>query len=487
MNTVIKPAKRSTHKLYTLLGAFETFSSFSVDRATLRDATNIPFMNWPNGSPCIIGNLYILSLFNRKGRGSTNGLSRSGQGGGTMGDKAAKLSQLLRRCYHDGRDLITLSDGNFTDYIHELRQESSPRNPALRKRTEDSISEIGRVWLDFLGFVGRMHGYQDFVSPEGRIRAEEKSFEIIDQQGRKTRRFYLSHHSFGPPSRKIERNPVTLEQIALLKDTARKADTSLFVKARRALLIDVFNDTGARRSEIANITIDNVKAALELKTNPTLTMTTLKQGKATTRQVPVTPTQLHLLDTYIERQRRKLMKKVYKGGKDHRFLFVSETTGRPLSSKTLYNEISTLRDLAGIETQLCPHMFRHRFITQLFIDLIQAHRVTNADEFRRNLLNTETFKLEVTQWTGHLSPESINVYLHLALEATADYAETVNSVHMKRAMDAYFVREAELTRRLEEGMPVQEYKKELELLKSLVQKDFEVARVREASSKPARS
>lgn len=128
-------------------------------------------------------------------------------------------------------------------------------------------------------------------------------------------------------------------------------------------------------------------------------------------------------------------------------------------------------------------MFRHRFITKLFIDLILTHQVTNEDEFRRNLLNTEIFKIEVTQWTGHLDANSINDYLHLALAASAGYSETVTSVHMKRAMDAYFEREAELTRRLEEGLSVAEYMKEKKLLQELVQKDFEVARNREASTK----
>ena len=71
----------------------------------------------------------------------------------------------------------------------------------------------------------------------------------------------------------------------------------------------------------------------------------------------------------------------------------------------------------------------------------------------------------------------------LALAASASYTETVTSVHMKRAMDAYFEREAELTRRLEEGLSVAEYMKEKKLLQELVQKDFEVARNREASTK----
>lgn len=483
MTTAKKTSERSTHKLYSLLGEFQTFSHYSVGRTNVRDATNIPFMNWPNGSPCVIGNLYMLSLFNRKGRGARRGLSRSGQDGGSMGDYAAKLSQLLRRCFHDQIDPIMLSDGDFSDYIDELRKEISPRNPSAPRRTEDTISEIGRVWLDFLGFVGRMHGYENFVAPEGRIRATEKTYDQVNSFGLKTRRTYLTHHSFGPPSRKKKRNPISVEQIALLKDTARKARSSAFVKARRSLLIDLLTDTGARRSEIEQVTIDDIKAAKKLDKNPTLRLTTLKQGVFSFREVPILPTLLHLLYNFVERQRSDIMKKKYKGGKDHRLFFVSERTGRPLTSKTLYNEIATLKQLSGIETPIFPHMFRHRFITKLFIDLILTHQVTNEDEFRRNLLNTEIFKIEVTQWTGHLDANSINDYLHLALAASAGYAETVTSVHMKRAMDAYFEREAELTRRLEEGLSVAEYMKEKKLLQELVQKDFEVARNREASTK----
>ncbi|KWU48652.1 tyrosine-type recombinase/integrase [Pseudomonas palleroniana] len=488
MITESKYSDRTSEKLYTLLGKHETFGSFSVDRILMRDASNIAFMSWPNGSPCLIGNLYMLTLFNRKGRGSSRGLSRAGDGGGTMGDYAAKLSQLLRFCYRDGRDPIMLNDGNFADYVEELRVEPSPKNPSVRKRTEDSITEVGRVWLDFLGFVGRLHGYDELVSPEGRIRAVMKTFEFIDASGNKSKRSYLVHHSFGPPSRRKSRNPITTEQIILLKETSRKSQDSNFVKARRALLIDVLTDTGARRSEIANLTIDDVKKAKAMP-EPTLTMTTLKRGgDKVTRQVPVTPTLLQLLDTFIERARRNLMKKFHNNGKDHRFLFVSETTGRPLTSKTLYNEIYDLKELSGIQSQICPHMFRHRFVTEYFIDFIQQHQINNPDDFRKSLLlNTNIFKEDVIQWTGHLNASSINTYLHLALAALSDYSATVTSIHIKRAMDGYFMREKELRQRLKEGMDIDEYSAELDLLQSLHQEDLAVAELRGGIPSTART
>lgn len=468
----------SDHKLYTLLGEHKTFGSFSVDRILMRDATNIPFLNWPNGSPCIIGNLYMLTLFNRKGRGSGNGLSRSGEGGGSMGDYAAKLSQLLRRCYRDGRDPVMMNDGDFTSYIGELRQELSPENPALKKRTEDSITEIGRVWLDFLGFVGRLNGNDDFVSPEGRIRAQTKTFELLDNHGNVTKRTYLVHHSFGPPSRRKSRDPITTEQILQLKQASRKSAASNFVKGRRSLLIDILTDTGARRSEIANLTIDDVMIAKSMP-EPTLSMTTLKRGQPIIRQVPIMPSVLQLLDTHIQKQRRDIIKDIYKGKKDHRFFFVSETTGQPLTSKTLYNEIEKIKVLAGIESQICPHMFRHRFITEYFIDFIKQHEINNKDDFRRTLLvNAQIFKEAVIQWTGHLNANSINTYLHLALARLNDYSTTVTSVHIKRAVDGYFVRQQELSQRLEEGMPVEDYLAELKLLKSLYEQDLAVAESR---------
>lgn len=476
MTTANKLYSRNNQKLYHLLGEHQTFGSFSVDRIFMRDGTNMSFMTWPNGSPCIIGNLFMLNLFNRKGRGGNRGLSRSGQGGGSMGDYAAKLSQLLRFCYADKIDPIMMNDGKFADYIGELRKEISPRNPAIKKRTEDSISEIGRVWLDFLGFVGRIHGYDDFVSPEGRIRAETKTFEVISRSGQKIKKTYLTHYSFGHPSRRKSRDPITDEQILLLKETSRKSKDSNIVKARRSVLIDTMTDTGARRSEIANLTIDDVKKAKSMKT-PTLSMTTLKRGgEVVIRQVPVTPTLLQLLDTFIEKQRRAVMKKVYKGGKDHRFLFVSETTGKPLSSKTIYNEIRNLKCTSGIQSQICPHMFRHRFITEYFIDFIKQHQINNADEFRQSLLtNMALFKQEVTQWTGHLAPSSIDDYLHLALARLNDYSAAITSIYVKRAMDGYFMREKELHQRLQEGMPVDDYLAELKVLRSFYEKDLAVA------------
>jgi len=466
-------------KLYNLLGKFEIFSHFSVDKLSTRDATSIPFIIWPNGSPCLIGNLYMLSLLNRPGR-SRQGLSRRGDKGGSMGDYAAKLGQLLRRCYRDGIDPIYLSDDKFTDYIEEIRKEPSSFNLAQPKKSESTILATGKVWLDFLGFVGRFHGDNDFISSEGTIRARKEKYVTTTSNGRKISRTYLTHHSFGRPHREHRRLPISKEQIDLLRAAIRKDRVPAGVKVRRACMIDLLTDTGARRTELVNLKVADVLRAMEME-HPLLRLDTLKREEGAERYVPVFGTALRKLRQYIEVERRKIMRSVYKGGKDHGYFFVSATTGNQLTSAAVSNEILTLRKLAGIESQVTPHMFRHAFITNLFILLIQRHQLTNSDQFRQALLDSKTFIAEVTSWTGHLDNKSIERYIHLAFRDLAKYKETVSSVHLVMAIRKYMSEEKELLVLLEEGMPVNEYTNQIRALRDMAEKDLLIAEQRESA------
>lgn len=470
------PEKR---KLYSLLGEFQAFSHFSVDRLSTRDATNMPFIIWPNGSPCLIGNLYMQSLLLRKGRGR-QGLSRKGQKGGSMGDYAAKVSQLVRRLYKDKLDPIDLNDGRFSDYIAEIRKETSSYNPSQAKKSQNSVIATGRTWLDFLSFVGRFHGDDKFVSETGSIRAHEECHKTTSKSGKVIVKYYLHHHSFGSRHRPHRRDPITKEQIEFLKTAIRKSRSSSFVKVRTGCLIDLLNDTGARREEIANLRVDDVLRALEME-HPLLRLDTLKREEGAERFVPVFITALKKLRQYIDVERRKIMRSVYKGGQDHGYFFVSETTGRRLTSAAISNEILTLRKLAGIEAQVTAHMFRHAFITNLFKLFIQRHQLTNADEFRRALLDSQTFIAEITSWTGHLDNKSVEHYIHVAFGDLSNYKETVSSVHLVMAMHKYLAEEKELLAMLEEGMTVDEYARKFRALRDMAEKDFSIAEQRESA------
>ncbi|KPW20782.1 tyrosine-type recombinase/integrase [Pseudomonas cannabina] len=468
----------NSRRLYSLLGEFKMFRSFSIDRVTTVDASNMPFMIWPNGSPCIIGNLYIQSLLHRPGR--SNGLSRKGSKGGTMAGYAANVGQLLRRCYRDHIDPIHLTDGKFTDYIDELREEPSSSNPAQPKKTENAVIDTGKRWLDFLGFVGRFYGNPGFVSLQGAIRAREETYYIKTRSGKPIARTYMWHHSFGSYHRGHTRDPITDEQIKLLKATIRVQKASAFVKVRRANILDMLAGTGARRTEISLLRVEDVRTALAME-EPMLRLTTLKREDKAQRVIPILLSTLVKLNRYIEGERRKLMRKVYKDGEDHGFVFVSSTTGRPLSSDSISNEVRDLRKAAGIECQICPHMFRHAFITKLFVRFVTRHKINNADEFRQALLDTSTFLAEVVSWTGHIDPISLERYIHLAFRDVTSYSETLTSVHMVMAMDQYFIEEEELEARLEEGMPIAEYRQAKKALRELSKKEMEIAKRRESS------
>lgn len=468
---------RKDRALCGTLDAFEIFSHFSVDRVAKRDGTNMPFIIWPDGSPCLLGNLYMLSLRNRRGRGGRQGLSRRGSKGGTMGEYAFKLSQLLRLCYQHNINIPELTDSNFSHFIETLRKCQSSTNPLQLKKTENTLIATGKVWLDFLLFVGTFLGLEKFVSPEGSIRAVELSYTVTAGNGRKIKRTYFHHHSFGPEARFHRRTPISSEQISNLKQAINSYPSSKFVKIRRHCLLALLTHTGARRSEIGNILIQDILDAYD-KEYPSLRLETLKQNDDAFRLVPVTKMLLHDIKGYIEIQRRQNINSVYKGGRDHGYLFTSETTGRKLSNETLSNEILLLRKHSGMKEQICAHMFRHAFITNLFCLFIQRHQIENEDELRKALLDSKTFLTEVTQWTGHLTSTSLENYINLAFKSLSNYSTTLSSVHLVRAMEIFDEKMNELVLCLENGMSVASYKIALANLIHLRDGDFEAARNR---------
>lgn len=471
----------SFKSLTTTLGEFEIFHYTSADTVKTRDATNIPFVIWPDGSPCLIVNLYILSLLDRKGRSGRNGLSRRGSKGGTLGEYASKISQLIKYCYVISRSPIELTDSLFSMFIDNLRKEKSKRNPAQRKKTETSLLATGKICLDFLSFAGRLYGDNSFVSADGTIRAVEKTYTITSKSGRKITRSYLHHHSFGQELRIHRRNPITTIQIQQLKDAATSIKSSSFVKHRRRCMLDLLEYTGARRGEIGNITIDDILTAYEME-HPLLRLETFKQGHESQRYIPITKMLLHDIKTFIQTSRRKIMRRTasFRDGSDHRYLFISERTGNKLNNETITNEISQLRIHSCIKEQVCAHMFRHAFITNLFVLLVKRHHMTNEDDFRRALIDSHTFMAEIMQWTGHLNPSSLETYINMAFASIANYAETISSVHMIKAMQVFDQKQEELIRQLELGLSISEYKEKLAALINLRDKDFDSARTRES-------
>ncbi|MGE6323152.1 hypothetical protein ACQKEF_23270 [Pseudomonas oryzihabitans] len=106
-------------QIFCLLQDFQAFSYYAFNRIHSREASNIPFISWPDGTPCPLANLFMLELLNRPGRTGL-GLSRRGQKGGSIGEYASKISHLIKFCYKSQRDLYQINDGIFSAFISSL-------------------------------------------------------------------------------------------------------------------------------------------------------------------------------------------------------------------------------------------------------------------------------------------------------------------------------------------------------------------------------
>lgn len=468
--------KKACHKLYSLIEELTLFSHMAIGKIETYEFGNIPFMMWPDGSPCIPANLYILSLLERAGRGGNRGLSTRGSKGGTLGEYASKIGQLIRYCYYLNVDLIHLTDSTFTAFIDSLRDEHSPVYPSSKKKTEPTILAIGRACLTFLEFVGRLNGNPDFVAEGGTIRITHQSYTIKYRNGRSVTKSYIHHHSLSLGGRTRTVFPISEANIKKLADAVDSLSKSRFINSRRKIMLLLLEYTGARRGEISRIRVEDILHAY-YSDEPMLRLETWKQGASSERYIPIHKMILQQIKTHIDIQRRKVAKK-FKAKKDDGFLFIGETTGRGLSPDTITSEISALKAEAGIKEKISPHMFRHAFITKRFVMLIKEHEIQNSDQFRQALLDVQGFIAEVMMWTGHKSPESVEHYIHMAFKEIAGYAKTVSSVLLTTAMELFDRKQRELLTRLKVDLTIEEYEAELLELQRLRDEDFEIARKR---------
>ena len=256
-------------------------------------ADNIPMLRWPDSHWCFEANLYMLELCER-------GLSRK-NGGGSLKTYAANISHLLRYCYQNRTDLINLTDNQFTLFIKLLQGERKNRNPDVRMRDANTVINIGRNCLDFLGCVGRFHNQPDFVSKKGQIRAEQKEFQI-KVQGRSGRnklvRRYWHHNAFPNPDSKVKVLPINTHNIKKLRDAANQGSSSLFLKKRRQIMLMMLEVTGGRCGEIASLTVNSVMTARAMK-YPLLELITLKRRAPHNRKIPIPRPDLDMLVSFV--------------------------------------------------------------------------------------------------------------------------------------------------------------------------------------------
>ncbi|MEN5100313.1 site-specific integrase [Stenotrophomonas sp. TWI809] len=363
-------------------------------------ANDVPMFQWPDGSWCHEANRFIRELMERR-------LSRVNRGG-SLATFAAHISHLLRYVWTRKILLSSITDSEFTTFIDGLLEQDS-------RRSSKMVVEIGRTCLQLIRSVGAHAGDMNTVSETGRIRIYLKRV----RSGRNSARTGvggLNHASFPRPEPRRRRMPTTRAAIDSLIAASESLSTTPHQRMRRLAMLRLMEITGARRGELASLTTEAVKSALAME-RPMLRLITLKTRSPTppSRLIPVSRRDIEFINTYIDIYRSRVIAKHLRS-KDHGYVLVNGRDGRPLQSGTLTQEVAKLASQANLRESVSPHLFRHRFITRLFVALIEQHEMETEDQFRRALLEGETLRFKVSQWTGHRDLGSLDHYIHLAFD-----------------------------------------------------------------------
>lgn len=405
-------------------------------------ADYLPLVYWPDGSWCVEANRFIRSRYER-------GCSRKNKGG-TLKQLASQLAPLLRFCWEHRIAIQDLSDSDFRRFILSIipTPDASQSRENSRNAESTYIRQVGRTCLAMLQNMAEHADDPGFVGPSGQIRAYARKVTHVQVRGgskHKRMSTVLHHDALPMPSAKRTRRPVTDREIELLRKAAEDvaADVvqqkpsehraAMFVLQRRLLCIRLLECTPPRRGEVADLRVSSVAEAARMH-EPMLRMTTLKKASEKARLVPVTRTLLRALLAFDEMERQPLLRRL--GKPDHDYLFVNSVTGEPLDWDSITQDVRFLARRAGIPHAVTPHMFRHRFITKLFVDLIQLHDLRDIDALRRLLLSTEDLLIKVQQWTGHRSIDSLRVYIHEAFSEVSGLKRSLDLVRLKQAVEA---------------------------------------------------
>lgn len=457
-------------QLFTPIPNLKLYDYLSQGKLQTLDGSNIPFIAWPDGSPCLHANAYMIKVRMQSGRGG-NGPSRLGSKGGTFGDYAGKISHLIRFCYYNKLNFISLSDDDFCEFIDGLRAETKPNNPQQLKRNERTITSIGRRCLSFLSYVGEMNQIHNFVGISGTITISMVD-SIVYRNGKAFKRSSVHHRSFRTANAKNSRRPIAEATIDKLREAINEISTSEFLCNRRHLMISLFEELGARRGEIQPITVAQVLAAKKM-IKPKILVTTLKRGViGLTRELSLSP---HLVDDllhHIRGDRRDIMKR-FKDVPDHGFLFVTERGGRALKTDTFTTEFSLIRRAAGIEEQACAHLFRHAYCTNVVAELIAETKALSPDSFRQTLMTNKMLAERAMSRSGHATLESLLNYVDAAFRIKSKFEQIIHNVEVVNCYERYERRRKRLLQDLKNGkLSKEQYIEREEALTAAMDRDL---------------
>lgn len=417
---------------------------FHKNEVHYKEFKNFPYVKNNKGEPITPINMYLTSFLN------TN-LSES-----SIKRVAFSLKKLIDYCENNQLKLNNFFEDDLVNFSKFLQNEKDEKGLA---RNSTTVNNILHQVIKFFEFFGSTFLNEDDYAKK---MLNVVSFSVTKNGREKT---IVKHKSMSLNAEKVTRNPISVESIDFIYQNLDKLYVSKFAQERTKVLLKLLEHTGARIGEIALIRIKDIVNALESEKG-LLQLTTFKRRRESTRVVPVDKMILNQINTFMKIYRSKIIKKTTKD-KDLGYLFLNEQTGLKINSSSLSNDFNRLKRELGISTELCAHMFRHRYITNIFINLIKQYDLEHKDGFRNALLDVNTLKAHVKQLTGHKDVNSLDTYLHLAKSELANMPEILRKLENQRNEDTKEAQERYLFNELKSGaISSEEYVSKIELLKN---------------------
>jgi site-specific recombinase XerD len=385
-----------------------------------RKPLDIPFVTYSNHVPCSEVNAYIHSLIHRNLKEDTiRGYAYDITHLVSFIEKQPMLSRFSQ-----------LSDSTLTLFIQSLQAERTALGEL--KRTNNTVIKIANTSIDFLLYLQNLHDLSNFIGSDKRnsIQTIEKRYKR-KQEGRKGFIEYIKiTHAAVPTKDEIKKRHPVSQANALRVWEFVKTQEGKDKRKRDMALYTAMEQIGGRVKELHLIKMSDYEAA---RRTGMLTLTTLKRkDENATRKIPVPHLLLSIIADYIKVRKRVMRDKKVK----HDYLFISLTVGRPLAKDSWTTYINKWKKELGIKGEVHPHLWRHAFITDKLKELILTTKeVNNKDDFRKNLLHTETFKMQLQQWTGHVYLRSLDTYIDLVFADIHGYSKIYNAVSLKASVN----------------------------------------------------
>lgn len=398
--------------------------SKSFSRPETSKATMFTF-KWPNGSPCLLIELYLQTLsfeilVNDPKTTSLNTI-------------AGQLSHIVRFAWAIRKDFWELEQKDIEDFVFLLMHErpSSSKRP---QRNENTIDAIVSATLRFISWLqDDLFLNISLLGLSGdRANIRLKSKRVTDWLG--NQRVVSKFPHLPPRATRQPKSPISrdirgrlwraVSDLSELKNKSKRylakfsseqaaAEELLYIKKRRELLLSLLEATGARPGELSLLSVSqNEFCTKENK----VVLRTLKKRKFSERIIPFDPSIAVKLELFIKLTRNRLLSKlgVLANPQDRVFL---TKDGNPYSVESMTKEFSRIAIAAGLtDVRACMSMFRHRFITNMVIIHLKAFMTEHHGKLRAtlNLADYRTILKRVAVFTGHTSEDSLMNYIDIA-------------------------------------------------------------------------